>query len=438
MAQSRSSKAYTTDLRAPYVVGHGESNTPSTDGAIDSGYVLRAKSATAGNPDIPLLGSDAEDNLMVGGSAGLKPTWQRCTFKAVANGNVVTTRFHVFNVSGRIKRIVEIHTTAGTAGGAVTLHVTKERGVLAPGAGTTVMSGTFNLKGTADTLQTATLSTTASDLEFVAGDMLSVKLTGTATTAAGVFLEVYVQYDLPVFETSWYSAAATSTDQCFFIANRVYPIRAIRYVHAVAETTDTTANVQVTVDDGTEAPGAGTDLLTNDSSAGFDINATANVVQTGAFTATTMIESERLGLDFNSTQTEGAGICITACFNTEEAGRSEVSWWLVDTDVLDAWIFIADRSYEIYDGRFLHAVAAGGTATANIEKARSTTTASGGTAMLNTAINLNATANTIQTTDLVSTLSTRQLSSSERMSIDYANTEASLAGLCFTISLRTR
>ncbi len=113
MGQSRSKKDLTTNIRASYVVGAGLSNTPSTDGQIDSGYVLRAHSATSGNPDIPLIGSSAEDNLMVGGSPMQKPVWRPLFFRAVLNGAIVTTRFHIFGVSGRIRKITEIHSTAG-------------------------------------------------------------------------------------------------------------------------------------------------------------------------------------------------------------------------------------------------------------------------------------------------------------------------------------
>ena len=46
-------------------------------------------------------------------------------------------------------------------------------------------------------------------------------------------------------------------------------------------------NVQLVKDTSTDAPGAGTDLLTNNTDAGFNCKGTANTVQNGTLTATT-------------------------------------------------------------------------------------------------------------------------------------------------------
>ena len=397
----------------------------------------------AGGSYVESLGIDQEDNLTWGASFAVKPTWHPIPFRAVLNAAIATTTFHTFNTTGVVKAITEIHVTAGNDAGAVTGAIYKDRDTVAAGAGVSLMTSTFNLKGTAETQQTATV-VTATDTNtglptnrFKAGDSLSFKLTGTPTTAAGVFVTVWVQYDLPVFEASWYSAAATSTDQAFFIANRSYPVRAIRYRHATAETTDTTANVQVVHSTGTDAPGAGTDILTNDGSAGFDINAAANTVQVATGTMPTLQYGERLTIDFNSTQTEGAGICITAMF-TAQANRIEVPFWMHDTNVTDAYIFNAARDCRLIDGRLLHAVAAGGASTATNEKLRGTTAVGSGTALLATTWNLNATANTVQVLDPVTFANSQEalftFTANDRMSIDYADTEQSLVGVCATYS----
>ena len=85
--------------------------------------------------------------------------------------------------------ISEVHSTAGTDGGTVTLAVTKDTGTDAPGAGTTVMTGTINLKGTANTVQNATVVTTAV-ATLAAGNRLATKVTGTATALAGMATSV--------------------------------------------------------------------------------------------------------------------------------------------------------------------------------------------------------------------------------------------------------
>lgn len=110
-------------------------------------------------------------------------------------------------------------------------------------------------------------------------------------------------------------AAALMVDQSFFLATRAYQVVAASFVHAVAETTAANLRVQVVKDTSTDAPGAGTDLLTNNTNAGFDGKATANTVQTGTLTATgaslQLAAGNRLSLDFEAGATELVGVTIT-------------------------------------------------------------------------------------------------------------------------------
>ena len=53
-------------------------------------------------------------------------------------------------------------------------------------SGTALHSSSYNLKGTADTIQSLTLSTTASDLQIAAGTAIGIDFTGTLTAATGV------------------------------------------------------------------------------------------------------------------------------------------------------------------------------------------------------------------------------------------------------------
>lgn len=109
--------------------------------------------------------------------------------------------------------------------------------------------------------------------------------------------------------------AAAQVDQSFFIANRAYQVVAIKEVHAVAEATAVSLAIQVTKDTATDAPGAGTDLLTNNTNAGFDGKATANTVQSGTLTATAaslqLAAGDRLSVDFSAAATELVGVTIT-------------------------------------------------------------------------------------------------------------------------------
>lgn len=117
--------------------------------------------------------------------------------------------------------------------------------------------------------------------------------------------------------TATYSMLANGSlaDQAFFVADRAYTVVAITEVHSVAGDNGGAVNLQVTKDTGTQAPGAGTDLLTNNSNAGFNLKGTANTPQTGTLTTTagalTLAAGDRLSVDFAGTLTTLAGVVVT-------------------------------------------------------------------------------------------------------------------------------
>lgn len=88
------------------------------------------------------------------------------------------------NRSMRIKGIRYRVEVSGT-GGACTFVINKAPSGTAISAGTILHTGTFNVAGTAATLQTGTLSATTSALSLAAGDSVGVIITGTATSAVG-------------------------------------------------------------------------------------------------------------------------------------------------------------------------------------------------------------------------------------------------------------
>lgn len=110
-------------------------------------------------------------------------------------------------------------------------------------------------------------------------------------------------------------AAGAMVDQTFFVATQAYQVTKVSFVSAVAESTAATLLVQVVKDTGTNAPGAGTDLLTNNTNTGFNCKATANTVQVGTLTGTTaslqLAAGDRLSVDFSAGATELVGVTIT-------------------------------------------------------------------------------------------------------------------------------
>jgi hypothetical protein len=80
---------------------------------------------------------------------------------------------------------------AGTGGGAATLDIRKCTGTQAPASGTTVLTGTFDLTTTANTVTTPAL-TTGAVLSLAAGDRLACVLSGTLTSLVANY-EVFLQ-----------------------------------------------------------------------------------------------------------------------------------------------------------------------------------------------------------------------------------------------------
>ncbi len=424
----------TEALRKPFMKQKGLGNPDLISAAWDNNYTLEALTA-AGTAVKALLSLGRDDVPQIGGAPRTAAMARLIPFNAVANAGVATRPFHVFTSTayGRIVGIKEIHGTAGNDSGAVTAHITRERGAQAAGSGVSLMSGTFNLKGTADTEQVATLTSNIQDLKFQPGDKLSVKITGTATAVAGLYIAVYVLYDSNIFETSVYLASGNA-DQVFFLANRKYPIVGISAVFETAEVTTATQKVQVKIQDGTETESQGTAILTNNSNGGFDCVATAKVVQNGTFTALSMLAGERLSVDYSGTSNELANLVVTVAF-TAQPGRQEVSMWWAAPAATDHYLFLSDRNYRVHDGRQIHGTAAGGTSTMQLEKVTGTNPASTGTALLGTPWDLNATADTPQVFAGITVLATLQLDDGDRLSHDFGHAIQSSTNFAATYSL---
>jgi hypothetical protein len=108
-------------------------------------------------------------------------------------------------------------------------------------------------------------------------------------------------------------------------------VRAIDCVFSVAAGGQ--SELQVTKDVTTDAPGAGTDMLSNNTNVGFDLNATANTVQNGTLKTTAGLRKlnagDRLSIDFANAIQSTAGLkigvassrCNRAAVRLPAAGR---------------------------------------------------------------------------------------------------------------------
>lgn len=83
-------------------------------------------------------------------------------------------------------------TVAGTDAGAVTAIVRKVPDTVAITSGTALHTGTFNVKGAANTVQELSMAILSDDLKIAEGDSIAVDFTGVLTAATGsisVFLD---------------------------------------------------------------------------------------------------------------------------------------------------------------------------------------------------------------------------------------------------------
>lgn len=115
-----------------------------------------------------------------GGDGGFVPVSIEYNASSVDKVSFVADRaYKVKAIRGRVE-------AAGTDAAAVTAVIKKAASGTAIASGTALHSSSFNLKGTAATNQTLTLSTTSSDTDIAAGDCIGIDFTGTLTAATGV------------------------------------------------------------------------------------------------------------------------------------------------------------------------------------------------------------------------------------------------------------
>lgn len=143
----------------------------------------------------PAAGSAIGWICTAGGSPG---TWDQfggtvtdAVFSGPTNASIVTQSFFLSGTATYlVVGAVEVHSTAGTDAGAVTLDVTVDATTGAPGSGTSVLTAPFNAKATANVVQTASI---VAGSKILTGQRLSLKVTGTTTSLAGLLVKVGLQ-----------------------------------------------------------------------------------------------------------------------------------------------------------------------------------------------------------------------------------------------------
>jgi hypothetical protein len=151
----------------------GDSRTGNGGAAGSINLVLGTGGASAGGT------AGAAGQLLVNGTAGIEPI----SFIYSAPDDQA---FFVANRSYRVIGITFRPLVVGSDMSAVTATIKKAGSGTAIASGTTLHTGSADLKGTAYTNQTLTLSSTSSGLDIASGDAIGIDVTGTTTAARGV------------------------------------------------------------------------------------------------------------------------------------------------------------------------------------------------------------------------------------------------------------
>lgn len=229
-----------------------------------------------------------------------------------ANGDIATTSFFQANRDMVVTGVKAIYGTAFAA--AVTIDITKDTGTTAAGGGTSILAATMAGDGTINTVLTPTLAAAAATLALAAGDRLAVKFSA-ATTGALLCISVTFQSLSARKEVTWQLApnAQEQVAQCFFIADKYYEIVDGSCIFDVAA--GGAAKLAITIDKGTTAPGAGNVVQTDNTSAGFDLNATARTTQfmtPASLHLRLLSPGDRLGLKVTGAAQSIADVEVTA------------------------------------------------------------------------------------------------------------------------------
>ncbi len=410
----------------------------------------------AGTSDVNMIGIDGSNNVVfpspsvfqnsvtipnltiteLNGQFVGPPMLKTVTYNETLNASVGTTPFFIAEQAYTVLGISWVAKTACTGTGTAT--VTKDTGTAAPGAGTSLLTGTFDTTTTANTVLNGTLTATTAALTMAAGDRLAILFAGTLTSLAGVVVTVQLQ-PTTASETAqvFWRANGDIATQSFFQANRDMVVTGVKAVYGTAFGAAITINVMK--DTSTTAAGGGTSVLAAAMAGDGAINTVLSPALTATASVLSMKAGDRLSLKFSATTT-GALLAVTVTFQPIYA-RKELTWQLAPNaqQQVAQCFFIADRAYEVVDASCIFDVAAGGAAKIGVTIDKGTTVPGGGNVVqtdnTNAGFDLNAAARTSQFMTPAS-LHLRLLSPGDRLGLVVTGAAQSIADVCITVSLR--
>lgn len=122
------------------------------------------------------------------------------TFAAGPNAALLTSpnvSLFIADTDYELVKVQEVHETLGTDGSAVTLDIVKATTTQAAASGTTMLSSTFNLKATINTVVTKSkgttgLTATLANRRLLVGNRIALKFGGVMTSVTGVLVQMWL------------------------------------------------------------------------------------------------------------------------------------------------------------------------------------------------------------------------------------------------------
>jgi len=336
-------------IRAPFVKGAGLGKRPRfADDGWDGDFTQRAQNA-AGNDVIDVVGTDALDNRLVAGEL-YRPVLTPIRCQIQANGKLATTNpFFVNNNDTTPIEIAYMTCTFSVAAGSTsTGNVVKDPVGVAPGGGSTCMTGTFNLNATANTEQIATLVGKRGTPALVLGpgEQLTLKISAVASLA-GLFVTVWVRPRQAISIAQYHRHAngdiATGVMYLNILPGTV--IRGVAMRWGTAANNAGTVTMDITKDASGTAPGAGTSILTAAQSVKGTANTTVYPALAASAATLTMAVGDCLSLKTAGTLTALADLVVTVFFAAGPPQHIVVGMSSWDAAAVDRTVFQADNNY---------------------------------------------------------------------------------------------
>jgi hypothetical protein len=455
------SNNYTNAERAPFRFAYEGQNPDLLNfgTSVSNGFTRRAQgyNATGGaatNPDIDIWATDSNGNLLFGGQRTV-PFRGSVPFYLAPSALQATQAFWISDNYYYISGASLSFATAN--GAALTAQIVIDRGVGAPGSGSngggSIMSNTFNLNGTANTPQLATLATLygrrtlaqaeqtvnayKSAIVLCPGDRLSLVLSTAVTSLAGVVVSLqFAPSNVSNVYSFFQNANAQIATQPFDIVTRNgLTVTGISVYYATAGSTSGSLTLNVTADANGTAAGSGTALLAS----AISLKQTAGTVYNGTLSATAanliLGATNRLSIVITGTTTALAGLVV--CVYTTPTLSQEASFQQTsNTNLGTATSFAGpfDRDYELVDTMVSWETAGSGTVTLYADAPG--TTPGGGTAVISAQAVTGAASTAVDAT--LAARSGRILPAGYRLSIGFGGTKGSLAGVCANAVLLPR